>query len=226
MVLSTTSNRASGNGSVSTTAVVNATSIPALADFLVAFAIIAGDASMPNTAPPDPTLLLAAIASVPVPQPTSRTVLPGSRDANWIIRSRRDRSRPRVNRNARKSYSLAPCSTRPVVACAGVCGIFVICTKSKLERRRRVDSQRRRVPYGTAAGSLFRICVTRGCGENHGRTKTPCDGSTHAKDRRTVARCAHVADSRQALRFDCGERHSRSRRRRPIYVLRALPRQG
>src|SRR5262245_11946830 len=55
--------------------------MPALLAFFSALANISDDASMPETVPVGPTWRLAAIASVPVPQPTSRTEWPGSRCA-------------------------------------------------------------------------------------------------------------------------------------------------
>ena len=56
--------------------------------FLRAREIISGEGSMPTTLPAGPTLCLATMARVPVPQPTSRTDSPGARRASWASRSR------------------------------------------------------------------------------------------------------------------------------------------
>jgi hypothetical protein len=56
--------------------ILKATSTAAFLAFFAARAIISGEASMPYTVPVGPTRRLAAIARVPVPQPTSRTDSP------------------------------------------------------------------------------------------------------------------------------------------------------
>ena len=76
-MLKATSNRASGTDSDSARPFSKAASTLAFLAFLIARAIIAGEGSIPTTEPVGPTCRLAAIASVPVPHPTSSTDSPG-----------------------------------------------------------------------------------------------------------------------------------------------------
>ena len=75
--------------------------------FFDARAIIASEASIPCTTPLAPTRRFAAIASVPVPQPTSSTASPDRSWARSINRSRNTRSRPSMKTQASRSYRAA-----------------------------------------------------------------------------------------------------------------------
>lgn len=162
-VLSTASNRASGNGNASTTAWVNDTSTPADAAFDAARAIMFGDASTPKTSPVGPMCRFAAIASVPVPHPTSSTDSPGPICANATSRSRNARSLPCVSSQARRSYRAAQWSTRPVVVdVVGVDGVMP--TDS-------VDFDRETVK-NTSSRHVRKRTSTPGCPETRDRRVT------------------------------------------------------